>query len=435
MTDAEYIQTHNIDPLFEGAIKGLARDKPDNIGRWMADYLKGEKEAGPSGGSVEWLMAKDVSEKLEKAIAALVAAKPASPKSWLQDYFKNCEGCTGSCSEAPVDIEDMARAKVFCKGPIPTAVEAGKTYFWCSCGYSQNQPFCDGTHRSINEQYGTKFAPKKFVASATGEEDFCGCRRSEDPVICDYSHLDLSDGEGGREPVVTSFSDYTVVENKMYNHDTVLLTVQNNDKKGEELAKSYHFSLRIGGKARPYTPTHYDAATGTVQLLVKVIEGGAVSPKVRDLKVGETVELKGPSPGEYYCEGQHDVVVLLGGGSGLTPLLQVAQEAVEKNRSIELYLLYSNKTAKDMLWRTELQMLKDKHPGVLKSVTHHLTRDKDAAGEGVHCGRVTADVIKKIVPPASSSHCAILCGTPEFNKAMHAACKTVGYTKSQIVIC
>ena len=35
------------------------------------------------------------------------------------------------------------------KSPIPVEVEAGKSYWWCACGLSKNQPFCDGSHASI----------------------------------------------------------------------------------------------------------------------------------------------------------------------------------------------------------------------------------------------------------------------------------------------
>jgi len=66
--------------------------------------------------------------------------------------------------------------------PIPFEVEEGKSYFWCACGLSQKQPFCDGSHR------GTDFTPVKYEATATRKVFFCGCKVSASPPLCDGSH-------------------------------------------------------------------------------------------------------------------------------------------------------------------------------------------------------------------------------------------------------
>ena len=69
------------------------------------------------------------------------------------------------------------------KGPYKIKVEKGKTYFWCSCGLSQKQPFCDGSHKKEG-----KFKSIKFDSMETEELDFCGCKMSERPPFCDGSH-------------------------------------------------------------------------------------------------------------------------------------------------------------------------------------------------------------------------------------------------------
>jgi CDGSH-type Zn-finger protein len=71
------------------------------------------------------------------------------------------------------------------KAPYPVEVEEGKSYFWCSCGQSANQPFCDGSHK------GTEFTPVKFEAPASKTVFFCGCKQSSVPVTCDGSHNKL----------------------------------------------------------------------------------------------------------------------------------------------------------------------------------------------------------------------------------------------------
>jgi CDGSH-type Zn-finger protein len=71
------------------------------------------------------------------------------------------------------------------KGPFRVEVEAGKAYWWCACGRSVKQPFCDGSHK------GTSFSPMKWVAPKTGPVWFCGCKRSATQPTCDGTHKAL----------------------------------------------------------------------------------------------------------------------------------------------------------------------------------------------------------------------------------------------------
>ena len=71
------------------------------------------------------------------------------------------------------------------KGSYKVDVEAGKSYWWCACGKSAKQPFCDGSHK------GTGFAPVEFKADADTTIGFCGCKRSAKAPRCDGSHKNL----------------------------------------------------------------------------------------------------------------------------------------------------------------------------------------------------------------------------------------------------
>ena len=68
------------------------------------------------------------------------------------------------------------------RAPIPVEVEAGKDYWWCACGKSATQPFCDGSHK------GSEFSPTKFTAEETTTAYFCGCKQSKKGALCDGSH-------------------------------------------------------------------------------------------------------------------------------------------------------------------------------------------------------------------------------------------------------
>ncbi|PCJ36407.1 MAG: glutamate synthase [Moraxellaceae bacterium] len=66
--------------------------------------------------------------------------------------------------------------------PYATEVESGKTYFWCACGRSKSQPFCDGSHS------GTGFTPVMFEATESKKVFFCGCKTTASQPLCDGSH-------------------------------------------------------------------------------------------------------------------------------------------------------------------------------------------------------------------------------------------------------
>ena len=79
----------------------------------------------------------------------------------------------------------MTDPQIAQKAPFRVDVEAGKSYFWCACGRSQKQPFCDGSHK------GTGFSPVKFDATAAKAVFFCGCKHSQKAPLCDGTHANL----------------------------------------------------------------------------------------------------------------------------------------------------------------------------------------------------------------------------------------------------
>ena len=79
----------------------------------------------------------------------------------------------------------MTDPVIAAKAPIGVDVEEGKAYFWCACGKSANQPFCDGSHK------GTDFTPVKWTAGETKKAFFCACKRTQGVPLCDGSHKGL----------------------------------------------------------------------------------------------------------------------------------------------------------------------------------------------------------------------------------------------------
>ena len=79
----------------------------------------------------------------------------------------------------------MSEPTIAQKAPYRVQVEAGKTYWWCACGLSKKQPFCDGSHKT------TPFTPMEYKADASKTVYFCGCKHSGTKPLCDGTHKSL----------------------------------------------------------------------------------------------------------------------------------------------------------------------------------------------------------------------------------------------------
>lgn len=86
----------------------------------------------------------------------------------------------------------MPKPIIAAKSPIGVELEEGKTYYFCTCGQSKNQPFCDGAHK------GTGLGPKPFKAEKSGKAFLCQCKQTANAPFCDGSHKSIPDDRVGK---------------------------------------------------------------------------------------------------------------------------------------------------------------------------------------------------------------------------------------------
>ncbi|MEP1144347.1 MAG: CDGSH iron-sulfur domain-containing protein [Henriciella sp.] len=79
----------------------------------------------------------------------------------------------------------MADPEIGGTEPVAVEVEEGKMYWWCTCGRSASQPFCDGSHKD------TEFTPQGWEAPKTGKVFLCACKRTAKGPFCDGAHNNL----------------------------------------------------------------------------------------------------------------------------------------------------------------------------------------------------------------------------------------------------
>lgn len=281
------------------------------------------------------------------------------------------------------------------------------------------------------------FKPMLWTAKEDTFDCFCMCKATKDPPFCDGSHKSVGEGLGA-DVIPVAFQKWDVLSTASVSHDTKLLRL----KCQEQLVDahvSFHFSLRAAVadgslKYRPYTPVRFDAASQEMDLVVKRYDTGLVSPIIHGLKEGDSVELRGPIPGEYSLKrdaGKHKNIALFAGGTGITPILQIAEAVATLPQVPTIHLFCCNKSDADILCKDEIDEL-GRHTHVQNAF--HVIEAKSTLANSFE-GRMSADILQKtLAAPDSDSH-AIVCGPPLFNRAVRGLLEAHGYAADQITVC
>ena len=124
----------------------------------------------------------------------------------------------------------MAKPEIADNKPIAVTLEKGKEYYWCACGRSQNQPFCDGSHQ------GTEFTPAGFKAEEDGEAWLCMCKHTGNPPYCDGTHAKLPSDQNPGAQIQTGIQPTTEEPTLKRIHDMARYGLENTGHHGEMTA-------------------------------------------------------------------------------------------------------------------------------------------------------------------------------------------------------
>jgi ferredoxin-NADP reductase len=166
-----------------------------------------------------------------------------------------------------------------------------------------------------------------------------------------------------------------------------------------------------------------------LELTVERIEDGEVSPWLTTVAdAGDQFELRGPIGGWFVWDG-HDIapVLLVGGGSGVVPLMAMLRHHAASGSTAAMHLVYSARTLGDVIYRRELEELAGPH----RAVTLTLTRESSPDWAGRR-GRVDADMLAELGwPPSVRPHCYI-CGPTPFVEAVANALVALGHDPARV---
>ena len=158
--------------------------------------------------------------------------------------------------------------------PSKIDVTEGEEYYFCTCGRSNNQPFCDGSHS------GTEFKPKPFTAEASGDAFLCQCKHSANLPFCDGTHKQFDDSAIGKEgPGIKAGSNSIPVANATVEEPTVEFIHQ---LAREGLSKmGHHGPMTSMGVPRHLLPHWDDIQVMTAQMATKpLLEDVAISTEL-----------------------------------------------------------------------------------------------------------------------------------------------------------
>jgi ferredoxin-NADP reductase len=169
--------------------------------------------------------------------------------------------------------------------------------------------------------------------------------------------------------------------------------------------------------------------TDRLELTVVRIDDGEVSPYLTTVaEVGDQFEIRGPIGGWFVWDGDDTTPVLLvGGGSGVVPLMAMLRHHAASGSTAAIHLVYSARTLGDVIYRRELNELAGPH----RAVTLTLTRESSPDWVGRR-GRVNADVLAEVGwPPSVRPHCYV-CGPTPFVEAVANALVALGHDPARV---
>jgi len=179
---------------------------------------------------------------------------------------------------------------------------------------------------------------------------------------------------------------------------------------------------------RPYTPVTYDEK-GYFELVVKSYPEGKLSKHFSTLKVGDKLAFKGPIPKLAYKPNMKKEIGMIAGGSGITPMLQVAHQILKnpEDKTV-ISLIYANQTPEDILLKERIDSWVAKYPGRFKV---YYTVDKAPETWTGGKGYVTDKVITEKIGKPSDDVLVLVCGPPPMMKAISGD-KTPDYQQGEV---
>jgi cytochrome-b5 reductase len=193
---------------------------------------------------------------------------------------------------------------------------------------------------------------------------------------------------------------------------------------------------------RPYTPITYNTK-GSMDLAIKTYPNGKMSKRFESMKVGDTMDFKGPLKKFDYSPNMKKKIGLIAGGTGITPMMQIIHKIVTNPKDkTEVFLIFGNVSEDDIMLKDRLDEWAKKY----KNLKIYYTVDKPTKSWKQGSGFVNADMVAKNLPKPQDDALIFVCGPDPMYKAVcgekgekgsqgeiGGVLKEMGYKKEQVV--
>ncbi|KAL9050339.1 MAG: hypothetical protein Q9162_006690 [Coniocarpon cinnabarinum] len=195
---------------------------------------------------------------------------------------------------------------------------------------------------------------------------------------------------------------------------------------------------------RPYTPTSDTDEKGFVDFVIKQYTNGPMSTHLHEMVPGQRLDIKGPLPKYPMAENKHNHIVMIAGGTGVTPMWQVARSIFKNpNDQTKVTLVFGNVTEDDILLKKEWNELENTYPRRFRAF---YTLDKAPKDWVQGKGFITKELLKQIMPEPNEPNIKIfVCGPPGLYQAISGtknspsdqgeltgALRDLGYSNDQV---
>ncbi|RAH79581.1 NADH-cytochrome b5 reductase [Aspergillus japonicus CBS 114.51] len=244
--------------------------------------------------------------------------------------------------------------------------------------------------------------------------------------------------------------DLKLSEIEVLNHNTKRLRFEFEDKEaisGLQVASALLTKFKpVDAKAviRPYTPTSDEETPGYIDLVVKVYPDGAMSNYLHNMNVGQRLDFKGPIVKYPWETNKHKHITLIAGGTGITPMYQLAREIFKNPEDqTKVTLVFGNVTEQDILLKKEFEELENTYPRRFRAFYILDQPPKEWTGGK---GFISKELLKTVLPEPKEENIKIfVCGPPGLYKAISGPKKSpadqgelsgvlaeLGYSKDQV---
>jgi len=269
--------------------------------------------------------------------------------------------------------------------------------------------------------------PVTLIVFILGAEFYIAAtkQRSHPPemVIAGEMHITLE-----------SWQKLTLVSKSQLSHNTSLFVFElPHPSMKVHVPAGHHILLRVdidGRKIiRPYSPVNLEERSGVLEFIIKKYKDGKMSTYLHDtLQVGDQIELKGPEGSFDYKANDHEHVVLMAGGTGITPIVGIVT-AILRNPfdTTKITLFYANPTSSDIILLDELrEMAQD---GSRLKLVLVLSRPA-LADLDFERGRIEEALVRKNAPEPNKAVRVIICGPQAMCIAMMKLAGRMGYSNN-----